>query len=142
MCWQPQLLLWGLLRFFACLLACSDISYPDFLVHYHNMYFPCMTSFHNGFALLVSWASTVCWLEGTQEASYLGWPIRTLQCPKSCNTMQIIHHRGTSGGPFSASRCLFRKGLYLQHQSKNRSSVSLLEVEEVSHLGGMGVSQR
>lgn len=113
------------------------------------MYFPCVTSFHNGFTLLVSCASTICWLEGTQEASYLGWPIRTLQCPKycisvckSCNTMQIIHHCGTSGGPFSASRCLFRKGLYLQHQSKNRSSVSLLEVEEVSHLGGMGVSQR
>lgn len=132
----------------ACLLALI-FHILIFLVHYHNMYFPCVTSFHNGFTLLVSCASTICWLEGTQEASYLGWPIRTLQCPKycisvckSCNTMQIIHHCGTSGGPFSASRCLFRKGLYLQHQSKNRSSVSLLEVEEVSHLGGMGVSQR
>lgn len=56
--------------------------------------------------------------------------------------MQIIHRVGLQGA-MSRTAMVFGKGLCLQKsEAKIRFSVSVLEMEKVSHLGGMGVIQR
>lgn len=53
-----------------------------------------------------------------------------------------LHHRGISGGHVSAPPWCLGKGSVYKIESKNLFLGSLLEMEEVSHPGGMGVIQR